>query len=70
MNMTTLSTDPTRPLAVEPLLTVDEVAAVLRMSKDWVYRHRRELKALKLGRELRFEPGDLRAWTARNAGRL
>jgi excisionase family DNA binding protein len=68
--MTTFSTDGTQPLALEPLLTVDEVAGLLRMSKDWVYRHRRELKALKLGRELRFEPGDLRAWMARNAGRL
>jgi excisionase family DNA binding protein len=68
--MTTFSTDAAQPLALEPLLTVDEVAAVLRMSKDWVYRHRRELKALKLGRELRFEPGDLRAWMTRNAGRL
>jgi excisionase family DNA binding protein len=68
--MTSLSTDLPSPLAVEPLMTVDEVAAVLRMSKDWVYRHRRELKALKLGRELRFEPGDLRTWVARNAGRL
>ncbi len=68
--MTSLSTDPRNPLALEPLMTVDEVAAILRMSKDWVYRHRRELKALKLGRELRFEPGDLRAWMSRNAGRL
>jgi len=68
--MTSLSTDPRIPLALEPLMTVDEVAAILRMSKDWVYRHRRELKALKLGRELRFEPGDLRAWMSRNAGRL
>jgi excisionase family DNA binding protein len=68
--MTALSTDPGQPLALERLMTVDEVAAVLQMSKDWVYRHRRELKALKLGRELRFEPGDLRAWMARTAGRL
>jgi excisionase family DNA binding protein len=68
--MTALSTDPAQPLALERLMTVDEVAAVLRMSKDWVYRHRRELKALKLGRELRFEPGDLRAWMSRTAGRL
>jgi excisionase family DNA binding protein len=68
--MTALSTDPAQPLALERLMTVDEVAAVLQMSKDWVYRHRRELKALKLGRELRFEPGDLRAWMSRTAGRL
>ena len=68
--MTALSTDHVQPLALERLLTVDEVAAVLQMSKDWVYRHRRELKALKLGRELRFEPGDLRAWMTRTAGRL
>jgi excisionase family DNA binding protein len=68
--MTSLSTDQQNPLALEPLMTVDEVAAVLRMSKDWVYRHRRELKALKLGRELRFEPNDLRAWMSRTAGRL
>ncbi|HWA67781.1 MAG TPA: helix-turn-helix domain-containing protein [Mycobacteriales bacterium] len=68
--MTALSTDPAQPLALERLMTVDEVAAVLQMSKDWVYRHRRELKALKLGRELRFEPGDLRAWMTRTAGRL
>ncbi len=68
--MTSLSTDSAQPLALEPLLTVDEVAAVLRMSKDWVYRHRRELKALKLGRELRFDPSDLRVWMSRTAGRF
>ncbi len=68
--MTALSTDLGGTSAVQPLMTVDEVAGVLRMSKDWVYRHRRELKALKLGRELRFEPRDLRAWMTRNAGRL
>jgi excisionase family DNA binding protein len=67
--MTLLSTDDPTPVAIEPLLTVDEVAAVLRMSKDWVYRHRWELKALKLGRDLRFDPVDLRAWMTRNAGR-
>ncbi|HVA61635.1 MAG TPA: helix-turn-helix domain-containing protein [Mycobacteriales bacterium] len=53
---------------VEPLLTVDEVAQVLRMSKDWVYRHRHELRAIKLGRELRFTSADLRLWITRNAG--
>jgi excisionase family DNA binding protein len=68
--MTAVSTDLGGTAAVQPLMTVDEVAGVLRMSKDWVYRHRLELKALKLGRELRFEPGDLRAWMTRNAGRL
>ncbi|MHB2023619.1 MAG: helix-turn-helix domain-containing protein [Mycobacteriales bacterium] len=62
-------TEPAEAAVVEPLLTVDEVAGVLRMSRDWVYRHRRELRAIKLGRELRFQPRDLRLWITRNAGR-
>ncbi len=36
------------------LLTVCQVADQLGMSKDWVYRHQRELGTTHTGRSLRF----------------
>jgi len=38
----------------EPLLTVDEVAAILRVPRSWVYGHLRELPVIPLGRYKRF----------------
>src|SRR6266478_9976821 len=36
------------------LLTVDEVAARLCVSRNWVYNHAREIGAYRLGKYLRF----------------
>ena len=52
------------------LLTVAEVAALLRVSERWVYEHTRlrggprahRLPHVKVGRYLRFEEGAVRAY--------
>jgi excisionase family DNA binding protein len=55
----TTTAQPTLAVGIEPedrLLTVDEAATRLRVTKDWLYHHRKELPfAVKLGRRvLRF----------------
>jgi len=37
-----------------PLLTVPEAAAVLRVSRDFIYEHRTELGGVKVGRAVRI----------------
>lgn len=52
------------------LLTVEDVAALLRVSKSWVYEHTRSrniprsdrLPHVKLGKYIRFEPRAVRAF--------
>ena len=52
------------------LLTVDEVAALLKVSKSWVYEHTRTRKVacadclphIRIGKYLRFDERDLRAY--------
>lgn len=59
------------------LLTVDEVAALLKVSKSWVYEHTRtrgtprsgRLPHLKVGKYVRFEPRAVREFLAGAAGR-
>ncbi len=55
-----------RPGAGDALLTLDEVAALLRVSKTSVYRlvERRELPFCRVGRSLRFTRQDLDAYLA------
>jgi hypothetical protein len=63
---------PTRPAADAPasgnedLLTVDEAAAVLRVSPRWLYRHAKNLPfARKLSRKvLRFSRSGIVRWLA------
>jgi len=38
----------------EPLLTVQEVAEVLRVKPSWIYDHADDLGAFRLGKYLRF----------------
>ncbi len=38
----------------EPLLTVQEVAELLRVKPSWIYDHADELGAFRLGKYLRF----------------
>jgi excisionase family DNA binding protein len=65
------SNEPTTQPAIE-LLTVDEVAALLKVSRSWVYEHTRkrgrkddQLPHLKLGKFVRFDPRLVRAFLAR-----
>jgi excisionase family DNA binding protein len=41
------------------LLTVDEVARILRVPKSWVYSHLADLPAIRLGRYVRFRRRDI-----------
>lgn len=54
------------------LVDVDDVAAVLKMSRDWVYEHQAELGAVRLGAgarpPLRFDAARVREYMA--AGRV
>jgi excisionase family DNA binding protein len=55
------------------LLTVDEVAALLKVSRTWVYEHTRRrsvapadrLPFVKIGKYVRFEPRAVQAFLAR-----
>ena len=52
------------------LLTVEEVAAWLKVPRSWVYARTRQrgaaqLPYVKLGKYLRFEPEAVRAWLTR-----
>ena len=56
---------PTTPtLLSEPLLTADEVAALLRVPRSTVYEltRTRRLPHVKIGRRTLFVRGDLDAW--------
>lgn len=58
---------------LDQLLTVDEVAAMLKVSKSWVYEHTRtrgvprgeRFPHVKLGKYVRFEARHIRAFIAR-----
>lgn len=52
--------------ALEPLLTVDEVAGLLRLRPSTVraYAERGSLPCVRLGGRLRFCPSDVSAWIA------
>ena len=57
------------------LLTVEEVAALLRVNKSWVYEHTRgrevattdRLPHIKIGKYLRFDAHAVRAFVLRKA---
>jgi excisionase family DNA binding protein len=61
---------PSRDDELYELLTVDDVAALLKVSKSWVYEHTRShdmprserLPFLKIGKYVRFEPRAVRAF--------
>ena len=56
--------------ALHELLTVDDVAALLKVSKSWVYEHTRsrgrprseQLPHIKVGKYVRFDPRTLRTF--------
>ena len=57
---------------LQELLTVDEVAALLKVSRSWVYEHTRRrgrrrsgrLAHVKVGKYVRFEPRAVREFLA------
>jgi excisionase family DNA binding protein len=56
------------------LLTVDEIAAALRVSPSWVYervrkRGRDKMPHLKIGKYLRFRLNEVRIWVDQGAAR-
>jgi excisionase family DNA binding protein len=56
------------------LLTVDEIAAALRVSPSWVYervrkRGRDKIPHLKIGKYLRFRLNEVRVWVDQGAVR-
>ncbi|HYS38849.1 MAG TPA: helix-turn-helix domain-containing protein [Pseudonocardiaceae bacterium] len=58
-------------MAVDPLWTIDDVSAYLRVSVDTLYqwRHRRTgPPAGKVGRHLRYDPAVVREWFANQGG--
>ncbi len=55
---------------LDELLTVPEVAALLKVPKSWIYEHTRkrgmeQLPHIKLGKYLRFDEGSVRAFLDR-----
>jgi len=61
----TSTTDTANGWPVNGLLTIDEVAAWLRLEKGTLYQwraHRKGPRARKVGRHLRYEAADVRAW--------
>jgi excisionase family DNA binding protein len=55
---------------LQELLTVDDVAALLKVSRSWVYEHTRSrgtpkserLPYIKIGKYVRFDPRAMRAF--------
>ena len=60
---------------LQELLTVDEVAAVLKVSRSWVYEHTRargtapgeRLPHIKIGKYVRFNPRSVRDFLERRS---
>ena len=54
------------PASPHELLTLEEIAALLKVSKSWIYERTRKgtIPHLKLGKYLRFPLADLLVWIA------
>jgi excisionase family DNA binding protein len=71
----TTANDDSSNVGLYELLTVDEVAALLKVSKSWVYEHTRargtprseRLPHVKIGKYVRFDPRLVRAFLDRRA---
>jgi excisionase family DNA binding protein len=60
--------------ALDELLTVDDVAALLKVSRSWVYEHTRtrvpridRLPAVKIGKYVRFQSRAVRDFLAKRS---
>jgi excisionase family DNA binding protein len=61
--------DAARPQAEEPLMTVDEVAAYLRMPREQIYSTLDELPYVEMSYELRFRKSSIDEWLERHEHR-
>ncbi|OKI42304.1 helix-turn-helix transcriptional regulator [Micromonospora sp. CB01531] len=55
----------------EPLWTIEEVSAFLRIPVDTLYQWRSRRtgpRAFKVGRHLRYDPADVRSWLTEQGG--
>jgi excisionase family DNA binding protein len=55
------------PLEAEPLLRVQDVAAILKVPVSWVYEHTRRrsqnrIPGFRLGKYWRFDEAEVREW--------
>lgn len=71
LRVTDESSRPSKDVAdLDELMTVEEVAALLKVSKSWVYEHTRSrgvprserLPSIKLGKYVRFDARTVRAF--------
>lgn len=53
----------------DELLTVTDVARLLRKPASWVYNNVTLLPVIRVGRSLRFRRGDMDAWLDGNRAR-
>ena len=44
------------------LLTVEELAEVLRVPKSWIYSHQEQLPTVRLGRYVRFKQSEIESF--------
>lgn len=44
------------------LLTVDEMAEILRVSRSWIYSHQDQLPTVRLGRYVRFKRSEIESF--------
>ncbi len=56
---------------IEPLLSVDDVAAILGVKRDTVYKliNRDDLPGFKVGRLWKFKQNEINAWMDKQPGR-
>lgn len=56
---------------IEPLLSVDDVAAILGVKRDTVYKliNRDDLPGFKVGRLWKFKQNEVDAWVDKQPGR-
>jgi excisionase family DNA binding protein len=74
---TLANSEASNPEALYELLTVDELAAWLKVTKSWVYEHTRargtprsdRLPHVKIGKYVRFDPRLVRAFLDRRTAR-
>ena len=60
----------TRPTGGDQLLTVEEAAEKLGVSRDWLYRHSKKLAfTVRLGRHLRFSARGIERYIRQRQGR-
>lgn len=62
----------TRDRFLEPFLTVEEAAGLLRVKRNTLYTwaYRRQIPSQKVGKSLRFRRQDLEAWLKAQARRV